>query len=809
MISQVVMDVSSSSSSAKEGVNPGKKPPPPRPAAPRRPRAAPINCHECGKRVLLADRVAVGMLSLHKECFFCGKCGIELTAESCHTVKGQFYCQKHYKNRSDASDHHDKAPVAKTTSSKQHKRLQRAGGASSGGDADKSHTGRSPVGKTPDSLDGKSAQLGRPAQDSNDVISQSMTSSGKKGNATHDVIPGQQTPESTAAAAGAGKSAANYPGKLTINRDSYLSVATSSESLGRASPVYGPRRDGCSMPDKNSRMSRYALDASMGSQDSTCSGGSVGREADASQNTGSASTHCSSNSSVSDASTTNTTTTLASSNVVAVKAGDSRAQESNTKVRDLSSGGKCTDVQSSAKEYTPALSTTSSHKQSAPSSGKQAVPQGAPSKPAPAKSKPPKKPAPKPPGNPAPKLPSHAAPTPPSHAAPKLPAHLAPKPPSHPAPAPPGAASQEKPEVITKPATATTDTTSDKPPEPTVYASTGTQSGKNHGKKRLPPPDMEVYKQSWAAAASSSSTNQRCPPKRPTDLPLQGLAAKRQHKPNPQKTGSEQQESKTNKAMSKQGSTSAMTAVKPTDGGSKAEQQTDSKPSVTDTTQKVAEERSEKKTNVEEVFTKPKVYAMEIPYQESYIAAKFDAPAPEKKRTVSSRVGHRRSSTRTPQQEVIYHRQKRRAPSIPKHMQRLLGARLEREDKFSLAEIEDKLQQLSNQHRELELHGQRLEEKMRKGTPNEERLMKDWLRLVEEKNQLVAKETELVYMQQDLVLVERRDALETEIRKRMEVDSSRKSKRQLIEEEGLILQLVETVNTRNRLVNMLDLERLV
>ena len=39
--------------------------------------------------------------------------------------------------------------------------------------------------------------------------------------------------------------------------------------------------------------------------------------------------------------------------------------------------------------------------------------------------------------------------------------------------------------------------------------------------------------------------------------------------------------------------------------------------------------------------------------------------------------------------------------------------------------------------------------------------------------------------------------------------ASRKSKRQISEEEGLILQLVETVNARNRLVNMLDLERLI
>ena len=48
--------------------------------------------------------------------------------------------------------------------------------------------------------------------------------------------------------------------------------------------------------------------------------------------------------------------------------------------------------------------------------------------------------------------------------------------------------------------------------------------------------------------------------------------------------------------------------------------------------------------------------------------------------------------------------------------------------------------------------------------------MKDWLHLVEEKNALVYKESELVYMQQDLQLVKRRDDLEAEIHRRMEID---------------------------------------
>eukprot|EP00117_Sycon_ciliatum_P014356 scpid35699/ scgid5516/ MICAL-like protein 2 len=155
-------------------------------------------------------------------------------------------------------------------------------------------------------------------------------------------------------------------------------------------------------------------------------------------------------------------------------------------------------------------------------------------------------------------------------------------------------------------------------------------------------------------------------------------------------------------------------------------------------------------------------------------------------------------------------RRKRKAPTIPKGARKWIqGGRVLVDDRLTLPQVEERLTTLDNQQKSLETEGLNLENKLRDASGDQEdRLMEKWFSLIEKKRELVAEETELVYQQRDLTLIQQREELEKEIRVRMEKDPSKKSKAEVAEENALVQELVEVVDERNHILNLLDVERL-
>ncbi|XP_078000578.1 uncharacterized protein LOC144453173 [Glandiceps talaboti] len=87
-------------------------------------------------------------------------------------------------------------------------------------------------------------------------------------------------------------------------------------------------------------------------------------------------------------------------------------------------------------------------------------------------------------------------------------------------------------------------------------------------------------------------------------------------------------------------------------------------------------------------------------------------------------------------------------------------------------------------------------------------MMQEWLTLINEKNKLVRFEQELTIQAKELELEDRHSRLQQELRERMAIDDSKKTKEMVEDEKKLLEEMLEVVEQRDKLVSLLEEERL-
>ncbi|XP_064169894.1 F-actin-monooxygenase mical2b isoform X2 [Anguilla rostrata] len=126
--------------------------------------------------------------------------------------------------------------------------------------------------------------------------------------------------------------------------------------------------------------------------------------------------------------------------------------------------------------------------------------------------------------------------------------------------------------------------------------------------------------------------------------------------------------------------------------------------------------------------------------------------------------------------------------------------------------IQRQLEEVEEKQRALEERGVALEKLLRGETEDrsqdEAQLLQTWFRLVLEKNKLARYESELVIFAQELELEDTQSQLQQKLRRRMAVDSSRKSAWEQAEEQQIFSEMMRVVEKRDALVSLLEEQRL-
>ncbi|MGH0157811.1 UNVERIFIED_CONTAM: hypothetical protein FKN15_052718 [Acipenser sinensis] len=153
-------------------------------------------------------------------------------------------------------------------------------------------------------------------------------------------------------------------------------------------------------------------------------------------------------------------------------------------------------------------------------------------------------------------------------------------------------------------------------------------------------------------------------------------------------------------------------------------------------------------------------------------------------------------------------RRKRRQEKVAQHQ-----ARQEELKRLHRAQvIQRQLQEVEERQRALEEQGVKLEKALRGEsdcTPKDEtHLLHSWFKLVLEKNKLVRYESELMIFAQDLELEDCQSRLQQRLHERMAFDDSQKSQQQRAEEQQVLEKMLGVVERRNKLVALLEEQRL-
>ncbi|KAL7862613.1 hypothetical protein SRHO_G00115970 [Serrasalmus rhombeus] len=126
--------------------------------------------------------------------------------------------------------------------------------------------------------------------------------------------------------------------------------------------------------------------------------------------------------------------------------------------------------------------------------------------------------------------------------------------------------------------------------------------------------------------------------------------------------------------------------------------------------------------------------------------------------------------------------------------------------------IQRQLEEVEEKQRVLEEKGVTLEKVLRgeqdDPSADEAALLQSWFKLVLEKNKLARYESELMIFAQELELEDRQSQLQQELRRRMAVEDCEKSAGELAEEQALLVEVMKVVEERDRLVSLLEEQRL-
>ncbi|XP_036424022.1 protein-methionine sulfoxide oxidase mical2b isoform X2 [Colossoma macropomum] len=126
--------------------------------------------------------------------------------------------------------------------------------------------------------------------------------------------------------------------------------------------------------------------------------------------------------------------------------------------------------------------------------------------------------------------------------------------------------------------------------------------------------------------------------------------------------------------------------------------------------------------------------------------------------------------------------------------------------------IQRQLEEVEEKQRVLEEKGVTLEKVLRgeqdDPSADEATLLQSWFKLVLEKNKLARYESELMIFAQELELEDRQSQLQQELRCRMAIEDCEKSAGELAEEQALLVEVMKVVEERDRLVSLLEEQRL-
>ncbi|XP_017330272.2 F-actin-monooxygenase mical2b isoform X3 [Ictalurus punctatus] len=126
--------------------------------------------------------------------------------------------------------------------------------------------------------------------------------------------------------------------------------------------------------------------------------------------------------------------------------------------------------------------------------------------------------------------------------------------------------------------------------------------------------------------------------------------------------------------------------------------------------------------------------------------------------------------------------------------------------------IQRQLEEVEEKQRALEEKGVVLEKILRgeseDASADEAELLHTWFRLVLEKNKLARYESELMIFAKELELEDRQSRLQQDLRRRMATEDCKKSAAELAEEQALLGEVMKVVEERDRLVSLLEEQRL-
>ncbi|XP_071362521.1 F-actin-monooxygenase mical2b isoform X2 [Trachinotus anak] len=129
--------------------------------------------------------------------------------------------------------------------------------------------------------------------------------------------------------------------------------------------------------------------------------------------------------------------------------------------------------------------------------------------------------------------------------------------------------------------------------------------------------------------------------------------------------------------------------------------------------------------------------------------------------------------------------------------------------------IQRQLEEVGEKQKDLEERGVAIEKIIRGETESsqgddsdEAQLYQSWFKLVLEKNRLARYESELMIFAQELELEDTQSRLQQDLRCRMAVEDTKKSASELQEEQGILAEIMRTVEKRDMLVSILEEQRL-
>ncbi|KAM4573539.1 F-actin-monooxygenase mical2b isoform 1-T3 [Odontesthes bonariensis] len=129
--------------------------------------------------------------------------------------------------------------------------------------------------------------------------------------------------------------------------------------------------------------------------------------------------------------------------------------------------------------------------------------------------------------------------------------------------------------------------------------------------------------------------------------------------------------------------------------------------------------------------------------------------------------------------------------------------------------IQRQLEEVGEKQRDIEERGVAIEKIIRGETDSpqledsdEAQLYQSWFKLVLEKNRLARYESELMIFAQELELEDTQSRLQQDLRHRMAVEDTNKSATELQEEQGILEEIMKTVEKRDMLVYILEEQRL-